>query len=102
MASITPRHASENTHGARMYHGLMTPPGFASETESMSIAGTADTIVFPVAYPADEAVDCIQLFSRIVIGAFQIPSFWNPVEMAYDRMHAVRATPKNQPVLRPT
>jgi hypothetical protein len=55
-----------------------------------------------VAYPADEAVDCMQLFSRIVIGVFAIPSLRSVDHAENDTMHAVRTTSRFQPDFRPT
>jgi hypothetical protein len=55
----------------------------------------------PVEYPAELAVDCMQLFSRIVMGARTMPARCSAVQIAYERMHAVIATPKPQPALRP-
>ena len=55
----------------------------------------------PVEYPAELAVDCMQLFSRMVMGARTMPAPCSAVHIAYQRMHAVIATPKPQPALRP-
>jgi hypothetical protein len=41
----------------------------------------AETIVPPVEYPAADAVDCMQLFSRIVIGDFATPVFKKKFQM---------------------
>ncbi len=60
-------------------------------------------MVPPVEYPALEAVDCMQLFSSIVIsslknfGKIAIKVF----HIVYDNMHEVIATPSPHPVLRP-
>ena len=43
----------------------------------------------------------MQLFSRMVIGDRAMPTLSRPVQIAYDRMHAVIATPKPQPGLEP-
>jgi len=55
----------------------------------------------PVEYPAELAVDCMQLFSRMVMGVRTIPTRCSAVQIVYERMHAVIATPKPQPALRP-
>jgi hypothetical protein len=55
----------------------------------------------PVEYPAELAADCMQLFSRIVMGVRTMPARCSAVQIAYERMHAVIATPKPQPALRP-
>ena len=65
-------------------------------------AAIALTIVPPVDIPALIAVDCMQLFSRIVISVFARPMRVNVFHSAYDRMQAVIATPNPQPALRPT
>jgi hypothetical protein len=43
----------------------------------------------------------MQLFSRMVIGLSTRPIFRKAVQRAYDRIHAVMATPKFQPVFSP-
>ena len=55
----------------------------------------------PVEEPAELAVDCMQLFSRMVMGMPTMRARRSVVQMAYERMHAVIATPKPQPALRP-
>jgi len=53
-----------------------------------------------VMYPAEVAIDCTQLFSRIVMS--RVPSFESVRWMAKARMTEVRPTPSVQPVLAPT
>ena len=53
----------------------------------------------PVEEPAELAVDCMQLFSRMVMGVRTMHARWSVVQIAYERMHAVIATPKPQPAL---
>jgi len=43
----------------------------------------------------------MQLFSRIVIGVRTIRARCSVVQIAYERIQAVIATPKPQPALRP-
>jgi hypothetical protein len=43
----------------------------------------------------------MQLFSRMVIGVRARPSQWSVVQMVYERMQAVMATPKPHPALSP-
>ena len=102
IAMSTPSAPTARTHARTTYHFICVPRGFASVTERSSMAGTADTSSATVARPADDAVDCMQLFSRIVIGDRTRPMRRSPDHRVKDVMHAVRATPRPQPDLRPT
>src|SRR5579872_4606512 len=102
MARSTPSAATARTQAATRYHPIWVPRGFASVTDRRSIAGTAVTTIVAVVYPAADAVDCMQLFSRIVIGVFATPARTSALQIVNDAMHAVSATPRPQPVLSPT
>src|SRR4051794_20138532 len=91
IARLVPSTARKKTHSAITGHGSPSPPGRSGVTESSSSAGIADTSVPPVAKPAADAVDCMQLFSRIVIGVFARPTLVTRPHAAYDTMHAVSA-----------
>jgi hypothetical protein len=43
----------------------------------------------------------MQLFSRMVMGVRAMPARYSAVQIAYERMQAVIATPKPQPALSP-
>ena len=101
MARLVPRMARKNTHAPITAQCMPVPRGFSGVTVSSSSAGIADTSVPPVAYPAAEAVDCMQLFSRMVIGDRAIPALWKKLQIEYDRMQADRVTPRCQPIFRP-
>lgn len=60
-------------------------------------------MVPPVEYPADEAVDCIALFSKMVKSVRKMPGkiLRSDFQMAKERMQAVMATPRPQPVFSP-
>jgi hypothetical protein len=102
MAMSTPSAPTASTQATTTYHFICVPSGFASVTDRRSIAGTAVTSIDVVAAPAAEAVDCMQLFSRIVIGVRTAPMRRRLDHTVKDVMQAVRATPRTQPVLRPT
>ena len=56
--------------------------------------------VVPVEAPAAEAVDCMQLFSSIDIGARRPAlSACNPFQMTNESTYEVIATPNDQPTL---
>jgi hypothetical protein len=65
-------------------------------------AENAEMSVDPVDEPAAVAVDCMQLFSRIVIGVRAIPMRQREVQIAYDKMQAVIETPNPHPAFNPT
>ena len=102
MARSVPSSAKKNVHAPRTCHGRCVPPGRSGEMLSIRSAGMAETIVPPVAYPAADAVDCMQLFSRIVIRMLTIETRMKNPQIENDRMHAVMATPRCHPVFRPT
>src|SRR5688500_8095466 len=101
MASVTPSAPRQNTHAPTMNHGSCLPPGLSGATLRMSIAGIAEMSWLPVAYPADDAVDTAHVFSRIDMSPRTIPRRFAPCQIAYERMQAVRFTPRNQPVFSP-
>ena len=65
-------------------------------------AEIAPTMVLPVEYPDELAVDCMQLFSRMLRFVRSRPILRRKVPMENDRMQAVIATPNPHPVFRPT
>ena len=65
-------------------------------------AGTAETSVLPVAYPADEATDWVQLLSRMDIRERARRARTAREPPATERTAATIATCKTQPVFRPT
>src|SRR5215467_10563422 len=95
IAMRTPSAAQQRIHGARTYQGRLWP-------SMSSIAGAAVPAMTLQAYPADEAVDCMQFVSRIDICPLTSPPFCKPLQMVNDRMHAVSATPSDHPALRLT
>src|SRR5687767_6635383 len=92
IASVVPRSARKNTQSATTGHASCVPFGFSSVTVRRSIAGIAEMTMLPVAYPADDAVDTAHVVSRIESGLFARFAFVNDVQIAYERMHAVRFT----------
>jgi hypothetical protein len=60
------------------------------------------TITLPVEYPAELAADCMQLFSRIERLELRRPMRLRTAPRVKERTQAVIATPRPQPVLRPT
>src|SRR5262245_38524115 len=67
----------------------------------ISIAPNAVAIVAPVEYPAADAVDCMQLFSRIDILDSRPPvNVRSAFQITKDITHDVMATPNDQPTLR--
>src|SRR5882672_13646 len=91
MARSTPSAATHRIHAQTTYQRSCVPRGLSSVTDSKSIAGMAVTRSTLVEYPDDDAVDCMQLFSRIVIGDFATPSLSSDVEIVKDAMQAVSA-----------
>src|SRR6185312_14490146 len=86
MARLVPSTARQSTQPASTGQGSDVPV-------SRKSAGMEATMTLPVEYPAAEAVDAMQLFSRIVIGVRAKPALWNAVQIENERMHAVRLTP---------
>ena len=75
IAIVTPRIARKKTHANVSGSESAWPL-------SMMNAANAEMSVPPVDIPAELAVDCIQLFSRIVIGVLAKPIFTKVVQMA--------------------
>ncbi len=65
-------------------------------------AGIAETSVFPVAYPADEATDWTQLFSRSDIRERARRRRRASDQPATERTAATTATCRSHPVFSPT
>src|SRR5689334_10453063 len=101
IARVTPSAATQAIHAASAAQCGWTPVGAAADTESSSIAGNTPTTMLPVAYAADDAVDCMQLASSTLSGLRAMPSEASSRHSANDARHAASAMLKNHPVLRP-
>jgi hypothetical protein len=75
IAIVTPSTARKNTHARSVGRGrvLLVISMYAANAE-MSVP--------PVDEPAELAVDCMQLFSRIVMGVRTSCARWSAVQMA--------------------
>src|SRR5208283_2846424 len=93
MARNTPSAAVNRTHGATTYQRWW-PPSISNS------APKAVPTVTPVDDPAAAAVDCMQLFSRMVIWVSLPPvSARKEFQMTKESTQAVMDTPKDQPSL---
>src|SRR5262245_60888556 len=93
MAMNTPRHAVRKTKPVMTCQGIFCP------LFTMRSAAQALPTTLPVLYPADDAVDCMQLFSRMLISERWPPLMArSPFQNAQDNTQAVMATPKAQPI----
>src|SRR5262245_55691886 len=100
-ASITPSSAVKNTQADSTGQGRWRPPGTCGVTLSSSSAGMAETIRMLVENPAADAVDCMQLVSRIDIGVRARRRRRNARHSEKATMHAVSATLDVHGVLSP-
>src|SRR5438270_679429 len=94
IARKTPSAAVKRTNGAVTHHDRCTP-------STNSSAPNAVPSVAPVEYPAPEAVDCMQLFSRTESCCNRFPVIARKAfHVMYESTHAVMVTGNDQPIFR--